>query len=52
MTRSPGCWTGPRAGQGDALYDLARLTLGHQEHLADVVAGYGTAVDLDGIRGW
>ncbi len=26
------------AGQGDALYDLARLTLGHEEHLGDVVA--------------
>jgi aminoglycoside phosphotransferase len=40
------------AGQGDALYDLASLTLGHQEHLSDVVAGYGTDVDLDVIRGW
>jgi aminoglycoside phosphotransferase (APT) family kinase protein len=38
------------AGPGDALYDLASLTLGHREHLADVVAGYGTAVDLDVIR--
>ncbi len=40
------------AGQGDALYDLAVLTLGHEEHLGDVVAGYGTDVDLDVIRGW
>ena len=40
------------AGQGDALYDLASLTLGHQEHLGDVVAGYGTDVDLDVIRAW
>ncbi len=40
------------AGRGDALYDLAILTLGHEEHLADVVAGYGTDVDLDVIRGW
>ena len=24
------------AGQGDALYDLATLTLGHEEHLGDV----------------
>ena len=40
------------AGQGDALYDLASLTLGHPEHLGDVVAGYGTDVDLDAIRGW
>jgi len=40
------------AGQGDALYDLAILTLGHQEHLSDVVAGYGSEVDLDVIRAW
>ncbi len=40
------------ASQGDALYDLASLTLGHQEHLGDVVAGYGTDVDLDVIRAW
>jgi aminoglycoside phosphotransferase (APT) family kinase protein len=40
------------AGQGDALYDLASLTLGHPEHLGDVVAGYGTDVDLDVVRGW
>jgi aminoglycoside phosphotransferase (APT) family kinase protein len=40
------------AAQGDALYDLAVLTLGHEKHLGDVVAGYGTDVDLDVIRGW
>ena len=40
------------AGHGDALYDLASLTLGHEEHLRDVVVGYGTDVDLDVIRGW
>jgi aminoglycoside phosphotransferase (APT) family kinase protein len=40
------------AGQGDALYDLACLMLGHEEHLGDVVAGYGTDVDLDVIRAW
>jgi len=40
------------AGQGDALYDLASLTLGHQEHLVDVVAGYGADVDHDVIRAW
>jgi aminoglycoside phosphotransferase (APT) family kinase protein len=43
-------WT--EAGPGDGLYDLASLTLGHQEHLGDVIAGYGTDVDLDVIRGW
>ena len=40
------------AGQGDGLYDIAVLTLGHEEQLDDVVAGYGTDVDLDVIRGW
>ena len=40
------------AGQGDAMYDLASLTLGHPEHLSDVVVGYGTEVDHDVIRAW
>jgi aminoglycoside phosphotransferase (APT) family kinase protein len=40
------------AGQGDPLYDLAILTLGHEERLADLIAGYGADVDLDVIRGW
>jgi aminoglycoside phosphotransferase (APT) family kinase protein len=40
------------AGQGAAAYDLASLTLGHPEHLGDVLAGYGADVDLDVIRGW
>ena len=40
------------AGQGDALHDLAVLTLGHEERLGDVVAGYGTDVDLDVIFAW
>ncbi len=40
------------AACGDALYDLATLTLGHPEHLGDVVAGYGTDVDLEVIRAW
>jgi aminoglycoside phosphotransferase (APT) family kinase protein len=40
------------AGRGDALYDLASLTLGHEEHLGDVVAGYGTDVDTEMIRAW
>ncbi|MET7320888.1 phosphotransferase [Streptomyces sp. NPDC005549] len=40
------------AGRGDALYDLATFTLGHEEHLGDVVAGYGTDVDLEVIRAW
>jgi aminoglycoside phosphotransferase (APT) family kinase protein len=40
------------AGQGDALFDLAMLTLGHEERLGDVVAGYGTDVDIEVIRAW
>jgi hypothetical protein len=43
-------WSG--ASQGDALHDLAILTLGHPEHLGDVIAGYGTGVDLGVIRAW
>jgi aminoglycoside phosphotransferase (APT) family kinase protein len=40
------------AGPGDALFDLATVTLGHEERLDEVVAGYGADVDLDVIRGW
>ena len=40
------------AARGDALFDLATLTLGHEEHLGDVLTGYGTPVDVDVIRGW
>ncbi|MEU9606444.1 phosphotransferase [Streptomyces sp. NPDC048057] len=40
------------AGRGEALFDLATLTLGHEEHLDDLLAGYGTDVDLDVIRAW
>ena len=40
------------ASQGDATFDLASLTLGHPEHLSDVIAGYGADVDHDVIRAW
>jgi aminoglycoside phosphotransferase (APT) family kinase protein len=40
------------AAPGDAASDLAVLTLGHAEHLGDVVAGYGAGVDLEVIRAW
>jgi Ser/Thr protein kinase RdoA (MazF antagonist) len=40
------------ACRGDALFDLAVLTLGHEDRLADVLAGYGGDVDLEVIRGW
>ena len=40
------------AAQGDALFDLATLTLGYPERLRDVLAGYGRQVDRDLIRAW
>jgi len=40
------------ASRGDALFDLATLTLGHPDRLDDVVAGYGRDVDRDLIRAW
>jgi aminoglycoside phosphotransferase (APT) family kinase protein len=40
------------AGQGDPLYDLATFTLGHEERLDDVIAGYGTDVDVEVIHAW
>jgi len=40
------------AARGDPLYDLATLTLGHPEHLDDVIAGYGAEVDRDLVRAW
>ncbi len=40
------------AGQGDALYDLATFTLGHEEHLEDVLAGYGADADRAVIYAW
>ena len=38
------------AGLGDALYDLGTLTLGHPEHLGDVLVGHGTDGDRDLLR--
>ena len=43
-------WT--EAGRGDALFDLAVLTLGREDHLGDLLAGYGTDVDVEVIRAW
>ena len=40
------------ASPGDALFDLTTLTLAHEEHLDDVLAGYGSDVDRDLIRAW
>ncbi|MEJ5869035.1 aminoglycoside phosphotransferase family protein [Pseudokineococcus sp. 5B2Z-1] len=43
-------WSG--AGAGDPLLDIAVLTLGHPEHLDDVVSGYRGDVDRDLVRAW
>lgn len=40
------------AGQGNAMFDLATLTLGHEEHLEDVLSGYGSDIDVDLIGAW
>lgn len=40
------------ASQGDAMFDLATLTLGHEDRLPEVLAGYGTDVDQDAIKAW
>jgi hypothetical protein len=48
----PGVIDWSEAARGDALYDIATLTLGHPEHLRDVIAGYSGDVDGDLIRGW
>lgn len=40
------------ARQGDALFDIASLTLANEAHLDDVIAGYGADVDRDLVRAW
>jgi len=40
------------AGAGDAMFDLAVLTLGHEERLDDLLAGYGDGADREVIRAW
>ncbi|WP_127472971.1 phosphotransferase family protein [Microbacterium sulfonylureivorans] len=40
------------AAPGDAMFDLATLTLGHEEHVDDLLAGYGPGADRDVIRAW
>jgi aminoglycoside phosphotransferase (APT) family kinase protein len=37
---------------GDAMADLATLTLGHEERLDDLLAGYGPDADREAIRAW
>lgn len=40
------------AARGDAHHDLAVLTIGHPEHLDDVLTGYGAGVDAELVRAW
>ena len=40
------------ARQGDGLFDIASLTLANEEHLDDVIRGYGGQVDRDLVRAW
>ena len=40
------------AAPGDAMFDLAILTLGHEERLDDLLAGYGAGADRAVIRAW
>ena len=41
-----------KGGYGDAMYDLATLTRGHEEHLDDVVTGYGGDAEIDVIHAY
>lgn len=34
------------------MFHLALMTLGHEEHLDDLLAGYGAGADRDVIRAW
>jgi aminoglycoside phosphotransferase (APT) family kinase protein len=40
------------AAPGDAMFDLAILTLGHEECLDDLLVGYGPGADREIIRAW
>lgn len=40
------------AAPGDAMFDLATLTLGHEERLDDLLVGYGDDADREVIRAW
>lgn len=40
------------AAPGDAMFDLAILTLGHEERLDDLLTGYGSGADRAVIRAW
>ena len=40
------------AAPGDAMFDLATLTLGHEDRLDDLLTGYGPDADRAMIRAW
>ena len=40
------------ASQGDALFDIATLTLAQEGRLDSLIAGYGADVDRDLVRAW
>lgn len=40
------------ARQGDPLFDIASITLANEDHLDDVIAGYGGGVDRDLVSAW
>jgi aminoglycoside phosphotransferase (APT) family kinase protein len=40
------------AAPGDGMFDLATLTLGHEENLDDLLTGYGAGADREVIRAW
>lgn len=43
-------WSG--AAPGDAMFDLATLTLGHEAQLEHLLVGYGEGADREIIRAW
>lgn len=43
-------WSG--AAPGDPMFDLATLTLGHEEQLVHLLLGYGEGADHEVIRAW
>jgi hypothetical protein len=45
VTRRAASGTG-RGRPGDAMHDLATLTFAHEEHLDDVMAGYGGHIEI------
>ena len=40
------------AACGDALFDLATISLAHEDNLEDLLDGYGRDIDRDLLRGW